>query len=373
MSSPLKNTSLALWVWIVIIVVGSVLVLGTIGFLVRFIVIRRRQADFVDTFGDENQPQRKVTVRRGRVVEQSKYLSLTGSKFGLNAFDDNDANSRGGARSKSPFEWWSTVKERSSSRNSQITQYTGDGSSIFGGPTSPGHNRIYQRRDFSYSNTSLTSTTKDEEAGISVTEVPASPPPLVRNFSRSFSRQGHSTFSPRLQTLSRIEESSPHNSMISTQQSRIQSYASNKRDTKASTSSPLTRSPNLSQQFPRPPQWPQQEEPNSKKSSIYNDAPEMPQPTLQVPHQMAYNGSRSSFGSELPRLSQASSQNSLTEPRNERQSQITALPVAPHPKQTNDYWGTRTDLHPIRSSSKKGKVLRKKSLKKAEMVTQVDS
>jgi len=348
MSGLFEKTSLPLWVWVVIIVIGSVVVLGTIAFVLRFWIVRRRQAAFVDTFGDENLPQRRVTVRRGRVVEQSKYLSLTGSKYGLNAFgtEDGDGNSRAGARSKSPFEWFSTLKDRSQSRNSQFTQMTvrSETPSIYGLPTSPNAQRVYQRRDLNYSSTSLASTNKDDEIIVSVIEEPASLSPIVRNFSRSFPRQGNiSGFSPRQPTLSRIEESSPHTSMISDRRSRAASYASNKRDTKTSTPSPIPPSPST---------------------------------TLQVPSRAAQPITRSSSSEFEPRTSHNSSRNSLggsSKSSRRRLSEITALPEAPTQEQTNDYWDTRSDLQPVRSISKKGKVLRKKSLKKAELVTQVDS
>lgn len=375
MSTLLQKSSLPLYVWIIVIVVGSVLVLGTIALIIRLIITRRRKAAFADTFGDDNLT-RRVTVRRGRVVEQSKYLSLTGSRFGLNAFvTEDDLNSRAGARSKSPFEWWSTVKDRSQSRNSQVTQVTqitNDASSIYG-PASPGLQRIYQRRDLNYSTTSLSSMTKDDEVSVSVKEdEPSSPPPLVRNFSRSFSRQGQHT--PRLQTLSRIEESSPHTSMISTRQSRIASYASHRRDTKTDTPSPLPHSPTQPITFPQSSSKKssvyQPHLPVSKKSSLYAENPEA---KLQTPLPVAYNGSRSSLGEPEPRLSTVSSRNSLGSTKSRRQSHITALPEPPQPKQSDQYWDTRQDLHPIRTTSRKGKVLRKKSLTRRELVTRVDT
>jgi len=382
MSRLLQKTKLRLWVWIVIIVISSVVVLGTIAFVLRFWIVRRRQAAFVDTFGDENLPQRRVTVRRGRVVESSKYLSLTGSKFGLNAFgpDDSDANARAGARSKSPFEWWSTLKDRSQSRNSQTTQMTmtNETPSIYGVPSSPNTQRFYQRHDLNYSNTSLASTNKDDEVVVSVIEEPASPPALVRNFSRSFSRQGsHTGFSPRQPILSRIEESSPHTSMISERRSRGASYASNLRDMKTSTPSPVPESPSMSAQCPPPPRWEQQGQTRSNACSIYQEPlHESPLKIVQVPVLAAYKGSRTSLGDQEPRKSHASSRSSLIESRKSsfRQSRITALPDAPAQKQTSDYWGTRSDLQPVRSNSKRQpKVLRKKSLQKAAMVAQVGS
>ena len=378
MSTLLNNTKLPIWVWIVVIIIGSVVVLGTFAFALRFWIVRRRQADFVDTFGNDNLPQRKVTVRRGRVVEQSKYLSLTGSKFGLNAFGPEDGDMRGGARSKSPFEWWSTLKDRSQSRNSGITEMTAnDAHSIIGMPSSPNAQRVYQRRDLNHSSISLASTNKEDEIIVSVVEEPTSPPALVRNFSRSFSRQGNTAgFSPRQPTLSRIEEFSPHTSMISERRSRGASYASNIRDTKTSTPSPVPQSPSTSTQFPlpsRPEQWGQT---RSRASSTHQDRLyESPLETLHVPVPAAFNGSRTSLRDQDPRKSHASSRDSLVASKksSRRQSQITALPAAPEQEQTNDYWNTRSDLHPVRSTSKKGKVLRKKSLKKAQMVTQIGS
>lgn len=376
MSTLLSKTSVPLYVWIIVIVVCSLVILGTIAFLVRLIVVRQRRAAFADTFGDDNLT-RRVTVRRGRVVEQSKYLSLTGSRFGLNAFGtEDDLQSRAGARSKSPFEWWSTVKERSQSQNSQVTQIKDDASSIYG-PASPGPQRIYQRRDLNYSTTSLSSVTKEDDVSVSVVEEePMSPPPLVRNFSRSFSRQGQ--YTPRMRALSRIEESSPHTSMISTRQSRGTSYASHRRDTRTDSPSPTSHSPTQTTAFPQQPSYKKSsvyhdrsQPPNSKKSSLYVDKHES---TLQTPLPVAYNGSRSSLGEPEPsRLSTVSSRNSLGSTKSRRQSQITALPEAPHPKQTEQYWDTRPDLHPVRTTSKKGKVLRKKSLTRRELVTRIDT
>lgn len=371
MASLFDHTPLPLWVWIVIIAVGSLVILGTTAFAIRFCIVRRREADFVDTFGDDDLPQRKVTVRRGRVVEHSRYLSLTGSKFGLNAFgaDDNDAQSRAGARSKSPFEWWSTVKDRSQSRNSQLTlSVHGDASSIYSGPPSPGLTRMYQRKDFNHSNTSLSSTIKD--ASVTMSETTTEPPPaIVRNFSRSFARPApYSKFSPRQQqTLSRIEESSPHNSMVSTRQSRIASFISNKskRDTKSSTTSSMAHSPAIASLFPEPPRWSTM---NTSMSSIQDQSTN----DLRPPPPIADNGSRLSFGEAAPRTSHASSRASHRETQrspSQQSGSVTALPEQAESEKPNTYWETRKDLFPVRTTSKKGNVLRKKSLKKTESGT----
>lgn len=370
MATLFSHSSLPLWVFIVVIVVGSLVVLGTIAFFIRLLVNRRRQAGFLDTFGDENLPQRRVTVRRGRVVEQSKYLSLTGSKFGFNAFgsEGNDGSTRDGARSKSPFEWWNNVRDRSQSRNSQMTQTTVETSSIYGVPTSPNPHRVYQRRDFNVSTSSFGSAMKDD-ASVSVIEEPASPPPLVRNFSRSFSRQGYnSTFSPRIQTLSRIEESSPHNSMISERQSRIASYA-DARDTKSSTPSPRPGSSVSNTQFFSR----SQEQRNSlRKSSLQYEA-SVNDPYIEPPA-MAYSGSRSSFGDADTALPQNPKRNSVAgSTKSGSQSQITALPEISPSQSTSNYRTSRIADYPKRSTSKSGKVLRKKSLTKSALVSKIDS
>lgn len=367
MSSLLQQTKLPLWAWVLIIVAGSLVVLGTVALIVRFVVKRQRKAGFVDTFGDENLPQRKVTVRRGRIVEQSKYLSLTGSKFGLNAFSAEEIDSRAGARSKSPFEWWSTLIDRSQSRNSQVTQMTltNDGSSIYGPPTSPRDPRVYSRRDFNHSSTSISSTVKEDDFSVSGTETPALPSPVVKNFSRSFSRQGHyATYSSRQNTLSRIEESSPHTSMISARQLRAASYASHKQDTKSSTPSPLPRSP-AAMNFPQPRQLSTQGRPKSRTIETSQ--------TVGLPSPVAYHPD---LGDGPTRFSYASSRNSIATSIKSahRQSLVTALPEPPPLAEGDSYWENRTELSPQRSSSlKKPKVLRKKSLKKAELVTRVDS
>lgn len=370
MSSLLQQTSVPLWAWILVIVVGSILFLGTLAFAVRLLIIRRRNADFVDTFGDENLPQRRVTVRRGRIVEQSKHLSLTGSKFGLNAFNPEDGD-RAGARSKSPFEWWASVKDRSHSRNShrnsQMTQTTND--DFYSLPASPEQARIYQRRDLTYSSTSLASSTKGSDIGVNVREdpEPMSPGYPVRNFSRSFSRQGG-----RPRALSRIEESSPHTSMISARPPSSPAYPHNThRDTKSSmnTPSPLGDRPTSrshSQQF-----LPYQH----RVDSQVQEAPSPRSDTATT----GYYGSRSSYSDPTHRLSQISDHSSIAEPsiRNSTASSahITALPAPPIPKEPSQFWECRTDDGELRrsSSSKRGKVLRKKSFKKAEMVAMVVS
>ncbi|KAK5936609.1 hypothetical protein PMZ80_011137 [Knufia obscura] len=376
MSSLLIKTNLPLWVWIVIIAIGSVVVLGTFAFVLRRWIVRRRQAAFVDTFGDEGLPQRKVTVRRGRVVEHSKYLSLTGSKYGLNAFGtgDGDGNSRAGARSKSPFEWFSTLTDRSQSRISQITQTTtaNETPSIYRMLSSPNAQRVYQRRDLNYSSTRVAATNNGDGVTVSFIDEPTSPSPIVRNFSRSFSRHGNlSNFFPCQPTLSSVEEFSTYTFVIGNRRSYGAKYASKERDTKTSMLSMNAQLPAMSQ-FPHPPQREHQEEVGPKVSSTDHEPLQYSHSeALQVPSGAAHNITRSSSGKHTLRRPHASSHNSLvgSTQMSRQPSDITALPEAPTHVQINDCWDTKSVLDPVRSSRQKDKVLRKKALRKAEMVT----
>src|ERR1700677_3918030 len=107
------NGTVPLWGFIVIISVGSVVILGTVFFALRY-YIKHHDSDS-DSIRNDPETVRRVTVRRGRIVPQSHYMSLTGSRFGVGAFDE----SRSGARSKSPFEWWNNVHGRSNSQMSE--------------------------------------------------------------------------------------------------------------------------------------------------------------------------------------------------------------------------------------------------------------
>lgn len=300
-------------------------------------------------------------MRRGRVVEQSKYLSLTGSKFGLNAFGAEGNDGRDGARSKSPFEWWANVKDRSHSRSSHLNQTMTETSSMCSAPPSPGLPRIYQRRDFNISTSSFGSAVKDD-ASVTVTEEPSSPPPLVRNFSRSFSRQGYnSTFSPRIQTLSRIEESSPHNSMISERASRIASYADKRHTPSPSLSTPVSTT-QISQRS--------SDQNNSlKKSSLQYET--VHHAIYIEPPPKAYNGLSTSFEDVETALPPSSNNNSTTDLTTGQQFTKSAE-ISPSTS-TDVQNDSRTSQHPKRSSSKTGKVLRKKSLTRSALASRTDA
>ncbi|KIW37568.1 uncharacterized protein PV06_10214 [Exophiala oligosperma] len=220
MTSLLDNTGLPLWVYIVLIVVGSTLLVLVCALSLRWCLRRglSRRGDLDNLTG----ATRRVTLRRGRVVPTSQHLSLTGSKFGMRQFGllgDNESTMTG---RRSPFEWWNTVMaERSHSRLDQMSQV--ETSSVLSSrPVSRS-----TRRDMRPV-TPIQTPEKSKEATTrswEITPPSASPSPspssrrTTVNFSRSFSTHNMpvSPLTQRSQhTLSRISERSPHQSMIST-------------------------------------------------------------------------------------------------------------------------------------------------------------
>ncbi|EXJ67925.1 uncharacterized protein A1O5_09272, partial [Cladophialophora psammophila CBS 110553] len=225
MTTLLDDTGLPLWVYIVIIAVGSTLLLLAIAVALRCWFLRRRakQRREVDNLTG---PLRRVTLRRGRIVPTSQHLSLTGSKFGMRQFGvlaDNESAMTG---RKSPFEWWSTIMDRSQSRQEYMSQ--AETGSINTRPTSRA-TTITLRRELLTATPVQTPerfkeppTTRIWEITIPSPSPSPSPSPLGpnkhTNFSRSFSNRAPSSpVTQRSQaTLSRILERSPHQSMIST-------------------------------------------------------------------------------------------------------------------------------------------------------------
>ncbi|RMZ82598.1 hypothetical protein DV738_g1576, partial [Chaetothyriales sp. CBS 135597] len=201
MSTLFKQSSVPLWAIIVLIVFGSLCVLVALALVIRYFVVKKRaRQPAADEF---TAPTRMMTVRRGRVVPQAHYLSLTGSRFGINELD----NDVGTTRSKSPFEWWTRVNKRNGSEDSSQR------GSIYGAPP--------------LSISTNMSTNYDGEPAMPSPALlhplrgPSSPvsspssSPIHTTFQRSH-RSGTPgspfMFDPR---LSRIEEASPHQSVIS--------------------------------------------------------------------------------------------------------------------------------------------------------------
>jgi hypothetical protein len=224
MTTLLDHTGLPLWVYIVLITVGSLLLLATIAVSLRCWVLRRRATKHNEFDSYTGGPMRRVTVRRGRVVPTSQHLSLTGSKFGMRQFGqlaDNESTVTGSGR-RSPFEWWNTIMhERSHSRLDQMSQV--ETGSISTRPGSQGTSVTGRREPLQP--TPMQTTEKVKEPVTSTVEVASPTPTQVSmapsrstNFSRSFS--GRAPGSPltqrSLMTLSRISERSAHTSLHAT-------------------------------------------------------------------------------------------------------------------------------------------------------------
>jgi hypothetical protein len=387
MSTLLDRSSLPVWVFIIIIVVGSICILITAALIIRCHVIKRRAQKDTSYLETEQGPMRRMTVKRGRMVPASNYLSLTGSKYGLNQFDDETVKSG----RKSPFEWWSSIKDR---RGDDMSQHNRSGSI----------GDIFTRREFAQSTNSLAST---KEANNTVQELapPESPtalpsPTASPSFSRPFNqhpRMSSTPFMNHARNLSMIEEASPHNSMISV------------RSNPRKSSIPFNPShDNLTRYEPRRPSQ------NSLGSSVpssphtastYHNGRSDPDMLRPLAYANAYNGSRSSLGEiehpqpTLSKRSSVSRHDSVMEDSRQRSS---GTPLVSHGQSTpqEGYWSSRRDLQPVsnityapspsystprqshipvpvstphmsRSNSKKGNVLRKKSLKRQEVLSMV--
>ncbi|KIW65952.1 hypothetical protein PV04_08165 [Phialophora macrospora] len=216
------HTGLPLWVYIVIIAVGSILLLVTVAVGWRCWISRRKARQRHELDGLTGGPMRRVTLRRGRVVPSSQHLSLTGSKFGMRQFGvlaDNESTMTG---RRSPFEWWSTIMDRSQSRQDQMSQV--ETGSIMTRPTSRATTITGRKEPLHATPAQTPEKSKEPVTRMWELTIPSpspSPSPLgpnkTTNFSRSFSNRGPSSpLTQRSQaTLSRISERSPHHSMIS--------------------------------------------------------------------------------------------------------------------------------------------------------------
>ncbi|RMZ92209.1 hypothetical protein DV736_g513, partial [Chaetothyriales sp. CBS 134916] len=380
MSTLFERSSLPLWAFVVIIVVGSLCILVTLGFVIRYLVVKKKARQ---PSGDEfTAPTRMMTVRRGRVVPQSHYLSLTGSRFGLNELENDAATTR----SKSPFEWWNRVNKRNGSED--LSQR----GSIFGAPSI---------------NTNISTTTVEKgQPDWAVHEIePAIPSPALHHPSKGTPSPSsspsnspiHSTFqrpfrsgtpgSPFVfdQRLSMIEEASPHQSIISTRSRQRSLEASIARST--GDSSHMWHEPQRSSrlgsahaQLPSPPY----EEPRSSSkpskspksrhlftqpvsistnTNSWHDASQLNAlPAVDELQQKEWESRASASLSGSPSPPHSSSTTPQQQGQQQRNSSqlITSSPVL----NSRFSFPARTT-----STSKKGKVLRKKSLKNMEIVS----
>jgi hypothetical protein len=353
MSTLLDRTSLPAWVFIIIIALGSLCIIATSAIIIRCCILRRnaKRNSVVDAG-----PMRRMTVRRGRMVPASNYLSLTGSRFGLNQFDEAETLR---SRSKSPFEWWSSIKERKSHHDEMSYIESGRGR-----PRSAGD--IFSRKDFAQSTSSLAS---DKQVMTNIQEVePSMPSPTAlpsptstrtNSFSRPFASRASSSPFVHSRGLSMIEEASPHNSIISVRSNTRRS---------GHLSGTNVVDGNLTRYEPRRPSSTSRtsslSSPSTPSFRSISEVPEVPKP-------VAYRGSRSSLGEPEPRPSLSHRSSMSRHDSVTGVSRHSSKPPMPANDNTEEYWSSRPDLQPVQSNSKKGKVLRKKSLKRQEVYSMV--
>jgi len=237
MPSLLNRSRLKLWVWVVIIATGSIVLLSVL-FLGMWCWARRHRARRKTLPSPVLAATRRVTVRRGRMVSSSRYLSLTGSKFGLGQFmnmEEKDQGDKGRSRSKSPFMWWlANNLDRSQSRQSYMSSQP---------QMDEVHNQYYQKPEPAFvnhhahkgsvaSDYSLPSIINGREladdARMNSAQADAPPDsphgPRYVNFSRAFSPLHQSTLmstSAPNKVLSQIVEASPRHSAASKQPSMV--------------------------------------------------------------------------------------------------------------------------------------------------------
>lgn len=331
-------------------------------------------------------------MRRGRIVPASRYLSLTGSTFGVPHVGTLDENESFRSRSRSPFEWWRNMAmERSPSRQDDMSQVeTGSITRVESRSSAPG---IYGRKDFSVSTHSLLLEKDTEQSQTMQPEVEDAhqgPSPVVRepssllapppshlvNFSRTLvPRTSSSPLAHRHNVLSRIEESSPRHSIISmTSALRHSSLRSSAYGKDHGADPPVEASKNIdAPSLPSPGSCATTSSTSSERSSSLQQPPEVAKPE-------AYRRSRSSpeeaeqLGTRLSCRSSPDSRRESVRDRTGPSRRTSKITMTGSPSPPADYWATRADLRPIsRQMSKKGNVLRKKSLRRSEVVSVVDA
>lgn len=237
MGNLLNNNVAPLWVWIVVIAVGSALLIGIVTAVILCCIRRRRNRSKKDL--ESGGLTRRVTLKNGRLVEQTNHVSLTGSNFGLMSdYNPERSTSPTIQRGSSPFDWWAGIKERSASRQSNRSQ---DTASVLDRPASAA-NDMYRAIDTSPPRLSLTSLNEKNIARSTtslsdVSNVSTISKPLIAmtaesrraravNFSRPQPRRTPTNTSRH--RLSIINETTPRNSFLSMSslRARIVSWAS---------------------------------------------------------------------------------------------------------------------------------------------------
>ena len=422
MATILNHTVQPLWVWIVVILIGSigvmlVVLVAALGWRRRSKIRQRSQPSPSLT------PMRKVTIRRGRVVTPSRYLSLTGSRFGLGQLaktEEKDQAAKGRERSRSPFMWWlSSLQDRAQSEQSHVL---GDEPrSTATSPlerTQPSPVRHHTRHASATSGCSSPSIidgrelAEDAEAAEEKTTLTANPTtaPNFINFSRCFSPTGHPTpsdlecnvlpqiveapptqprtsphgdefslatasFRPPPQPLSRQPPLTPlrgsHTSRSLNEADRMLRASSGHSVTTWMASEVHSDSlPHSTDDITRP-----RSTPNMRHHSPARKSHPRP-----LPPDLTASLADDSISSNPPPIRPAS----VMEKRKSRETIVQVSRMSsyafrvpdspPSPRAAGEsvaYWEQRPDAVPVRTPSKKGNVLRKKSLVRAAAVSSV--
>ena len=400
MAPLLKNSRIPLWAIIVVIAAGSLFVLGAVVCILRCLYIRSLRKQSQSLVGLDV-PTRQVTIRRGRVVPSSNHLSLTGSKFGVGAFDqdvETAENTVGGPRSRSPFEWWATIRDRSQSRQGEMIQTGSLLSNTQETPRPPGSGyKASSLREFeSSSDESPTTTTPPKLQKLAK---PASQGPQTAtnrpnrptNFSRKTPSFRSSDYPPsprtqRLESLAEEDDDEVHQSSLwdlDLRQIDSPSVSTKVLPSVYSLPLPATTQQSLSDiththsflsstsSVSLPPQRVGRSAPNLALLEPVQ-LKSQPGPSSQLRHAVRRSSSTLSETSLTYRQpEQMSRRLSTNDPPTAQEEVRHSKSVEKLRNSESLYWDTRPDLTPVRRPSKKGKVLRKKSLKRADRVAMI--
>jgi hypothetical protein len=362
------------------------------------------------------------------MVSSSRYLSLTGSKFGLGQFmnmeekdQEKDQGDKGRSRSKSPFMWWlSNMQDRSQSRQSHISSQPqmDDVHSPYQRPE-PAFFNYHSHKGSAASDYSLPSIINGKEladdARMNSAQGGASlgspNSPRYVNFSRAFSPLHQSALSVPTpnKVLSQIAEASPRQSAVSKHPSMVsmkEVVVVEHEDISAPPTLPHPPIPALRslQPSPSPPPKPlvrrsssqnipsrfsftaetslslspidQSRTPSVPVVSHLPASPRsgpLPRWTPQLEGGMPSSNAtvRSISSTEAQRHSPeilSKYDEEEVENNNRRSSSTKDASSNTH---SVAYWNSRPDLQPVRKLGKKGNVLKKKSIRRAEITSWV--
>jgi hypothetical protein len=363
------------------------------------------------------------------MVSSSRYLSLTGSKFGLGQFmnmeekdQEKDQGDKTRSRSKSPFMWWlSSMQDRSQSRQSHISSQPqmDDVHSPYQRPE-PAFFNYHSHKGSAASDYSLPSIINGKEladdARMNSAQAAASlgSPNSTRyvNFSRAFSplHQSALSISAPNKVLSQIAEASPRQSAVSKHPSMVsmrEIVVVENEDISARPSMlPNPPVPTLRslQTCPSPPPKPLvsrysgQNTPSRFSFTIENPLSLSTVDQSRTPSVPAVSHLPASPRSgPLPRWtpqleggmpSPNTTVRSISSAEAQRHSPEILSEHDDHEEENNNrrsgstkgassnthsvaYWNSRPDLQPVRKLGKKGNVLKKKSIRRGEITSWV--